>query len=249
MEREGVMQRQRDVIFDEPTHECNSQALALTPQDPHTATMSSDALTLVLDLASQQAWVGVVHHQHATLHTLADRTDETSILPAIQTTLTAAGINAPNPLRHIERIVLLTGPGGFMSLRMGAAIVNTLAWGLPCPIAGLHLSDLWAARIPPQSTVVWLHSTKRDALFVRGCGAWRERWPDPVLTSMDALLVARDAMKGASYVGDLLPAHRDMVQLPDASFSCKSIEDVLPDITQRLSYGKGPIEPWYGREG
>lgn len=207
-------------------------------------------MTLILDLASTDPWVGCVHQGRATVRALPEKRDEAALLPAVHAFLRDV-MGQDDPLSRIERILAVTGPGGFMSLRVGIALANALAWGLHIPLAGIHLSDLWAARCTHAHDVLWLHSTKRDALFVRGCGACAELWPEPTLislTDLQATLHARSPSR-MSFVGDVLPAMRETLPMLSSLREPDDLVTILPSVVNTCTYHVVPLEPWYGREG
>jgi very-short-patch-repair endonuclease len=93
----------------------------------------------------------------------------------------------------------------------------------------------------------WVHSTKKNLLFIRGFGELSKRWPEPVAISID------DARKqipaGTSYVGELIGEHRDMLTELQPAGSIKPLTDILPAFIQTLKFEMKSLEPWYGREG
>jgi len=46
-------------------------------------------------------------------------------------------ISAKCPLVKLKGIIVVSGPGGFTSLRIGLSVANTLAWSLRIPIVGV----------------------------------------------------------------------------------------------------------------
>lgn len=211
--------------------------------------------TLFLDFASNAKCMAVVDDTKVSLQPIPDHTDESAVLPLIREL---------SPLEEIGRIVATTGPGGFMSLRVGLSIANALAWSLKIPIAGVHLSDLWYARAAtnyklPTTNFFWLHSTKKEFLFVRGFGIFEKEWPTPILVSVETLrskLQPSSRLRPASktqsskldYVGELIPEQMDALGLTQ----CKDVvplESILPPLCDSVAYGKPPLLPWYGRGG
>ncbi|MDD5025935.1 MAG: tRNA (adenosine(37)-N6)-threonylcarbamoyltransferase complex dimerization subunit type 1 TsaB [Candidatus Peribacteraceae bacterium] len=150
--------------------------------------------------------------------------------------------------RDLTHLACVTGPGGFTSLRVGAAFINTLADQLKIPVAGIHLSDLCAARSAAKDDFLWLHSTKAQELFVRGFGSFAPLWSAPIL------LILSDAVRcvpaGAPWVGELLPAQRDaLVPLHLQEASMLSLPDILPTFLKCQPFRLKPVQPWYGRSG
>jgi hypothetical protein len=161
-------------------------------------------------------------------------------------------------LTHIACIV---GPGGFVSLRIGITAANTLAWALALPLAGIHLSDLWAARAfrvesgtlrqgsgrawKVESDLYWLHSTRKTPgqLFARGFGTFEKRFPEPILIDLE------DAKKlQGKYVGELIEEHQKVLIGCSPLRGVQPLEAVLPSFLQGLEYKHQQLLPWYGRE-
>ncbi len=193
--------------------------------------------TLFLDFCSHRKLFAVVSGTTVTDSELADHTDEATVLPAIEALVKRTGLS----LHDISRIVAVTGPGGFMSQRVGLSIANALAWSLKIPIGGIHLSDLYARRI--SGDALWLHATKKKLLFIRGFGAYAKRWPEAVTITLDELNDIHDGV----YVGEVLPEQAaDLRISPLATMA--SVSDVLPDTLETITYGTRALTPWYGRE-
>lgn len=149
--------------------------------------------------------------------------------------------------KDLERLACVIGPGGFTSLRIAVAYANTLRDQLQIPAAGIHLSDLLHVQVG-QPDHIWLHATKRTAVFVRGFGKYTELWPEPVLLTLDELL---DQMpEGALWCGELLEDQLD--QLADKKLQeakLQSISEVIPEFLSYQKYTPELLTPWYGREG
>jgi tRNA threonylcarbamoyl adenosine modification protein YeaZ len=188
--------------------------------------------TLFLDFCSNRKLFALIADTVVLAETeLADHTDEASVMPAILRLLTKAGRTPAS----IGRIAAVTGPGGFMSQRVGLAVANALAWGLKIPIGGLHLSDLYAARTA--GDVMWIHSTKKELLFVRPLNQKTE----PETMTLDAL-----AKLEGMYVGEVLPEQAAKLKMKPCP-TLKKISDVLPHVVNALSFSSTPLTPWYGR--
>ena len=144
-------------------------------------------------------------------------------------------------------LACVVGPGGFTSLRVAVAYANTLADQLQIPVTGIHTSALLHA----QSTVpdhIWLHATKRDAVFVRGFGAYAERWPEPVLLSLQTL---QDQLSiGTPWCGELLDDQKKQLASKNLHVvHLQDIHNVLPNFLENQRYTTALLTPWYGREG
>jgi tRNA threonylcarbamoyl adenosine modification protein YeaZ len=193
--------------------------------------------TLFLDFASHEKSLALVADgKTIELKKIDDHADESALLPMIEALVAKTG--------KIDRIAATTGPGGFMSLRVGLSIANALAWGWNIPAAGVHLSDVWAARAKDASCV-WTHSTKKDLLFLRGFGDFKKAWPETVLIS-PAELSAKITAK-TPYIGELIEAQQTMLPALERMTDVMPLEEVLPSIVNALTYEKKEVMPWYGR--
>jgi tRNA threonylcarbamoyladenosine biosynthesis protein TsaB len=210
--------------------------------------MSFSMETLFLDLAGNPGLLALVD-EHAVLgeEAMNNRTSDAAIVPMIEALLR----RTKKSYKDLTRIVAVTGPGGFMSLRVGLSIANALSWSLKIPIGGVHLSDLWFVRThrsqPIAQSFLWLHSTKRDLLFIRGFGELAKRWPGPTTISLSD--AATQIPKGTQYVGELIEEHAKTLVHVEKNRSMKNVGEVLPTFLGKLTYDSKPLEPWYGREG
>lgn len=193
--------------------------------------------TLFLDFCSHKKLLALVRDGATVAESaLQDHTDEASVMPAIEDLVTKAG----RTLHDIGRIAAVTGPGGFMSQRVGLAVANALAWSLKVPIGGVHLSEVYGARV--SGDALWIHSTKKQLLFVRGLGKFAKTWPEPITITLDEL----SAIKKGSYVGEALPEQALVLNIKPLE-TMKDITAVLPSIVEHVSYDMKPLIPWYGR--
>ena len=210
--------------------------------------------TLFLDFCSHTKVFAVVDDKTTlSIAEFAHQIDESSVMPAIEKLVKDAGLT----LKDIERIAATTGPGGFMSQRVGLSVANTLSWSLKIPIGGVHLSDLWLSRLPHPDPLpvgeggakrrvraLWIHSTKRELLFVRDFNPSSKEWKEPTLISLDDLKAS--TKESDEYVGELIPEQEIVLPVMKAK-SIKPLESVLPKICNEATYGNPPLLPWYGR--
>ncbi len=197
--------------------------------------------TLFLDFASHKKMIALVR-DGVTVAEVAidDHAKEAETLPAIEGMLSRAGVR----MDDLSRITSVAGPGGFMSLRVGLSLGNALAWSLGVPTAGVHLSDVWRARMPDGADALWLHSTKKDLLFIRGCGSLATEIPEPTLVTLAEL--QKDLRDSADFVGELIP--EQAAALPVTMLEgVRPVSEILPALTDRLTYAQTPVLPWYGR--
>lgn len=118
---------------------------------------------LFIDLCSHRKIVACADEEKTlSCAEIPDHTDEADLLPAIERMLAKAKVT----LKEIDRIAAITGPGGFMSQRVELSLANTLAWSLKIPIAGVHLSDVWMARLSPSSPNPFSHREKGEPMYM-----------------------------------------------------------------------------------
>lgn len=193
--------------------------------------------TLFLDFASHEKSVALVtENKVVALQKIDDHTDESKLMPLLESMWAD---------KKPERIVAVTGPGGFMSLRVGLSLANTLSWSLKIPIAGVHLSDIWHRR--SSEAALWLHSTKKELLFMRGFGASEKKWPEAVLLT---LAEASEKLKMKSeklfFIGELIEHQQNELGVKRAP-DIAPLQEILPALCDGLTYGEKPLMPWYGR--
>jgi len=200
-----------------------------------------------LNLASHYGMIACVTEKSIVAQlTLHPKTNDHDLQEAYEQVLRQAQWDAED----ITQLACVTGPGGFMSLRMAAAFTNALMFALHIPATGIHLSDLLHAQSfdchPERGEGWWLHSTKKDLIFIRGFGRFASVKPNaeciPV-SDLDTLLHAGDR-----YAGELLLEHHALIEtkgLIDAQM--RHMDDVLPAFLHQLHYSDKQIEPWYGR--
>ncbi len=194
---------------------------------------------LFLDLASHDGCVACVTDDRAVARLCVDHRISDAELPALlDRTLREAGW----AMKDLTRLACAVGPGGFTSLRVGVAACNALAYALGIPAAGFHLSDLYRERCSEPQNLLWLHSTKKTALFFRDLVSSEE----PRLVTLEELPVL---LKGhASWAGELIPEHRAVVDTAGlAAADLRSLEEALPGFLKDRSYDSRLLEPWYGR--
>ena len=174
---------------------------------------------------------------------------DSTLIPTLEALLRDAGVTYED-LTHLACVI---GPGGFTSLRIGVATANTLAYALGLPSVGVHLSDLWARRVQcvqksvqkSVHTFLWLHSTRKTQLFVRGYGSFEKQYPEPTLVELEEAM----KLKGP-YVGELIEEHQRALTgcEPIDETSIVLLKDMLPKFLRDLPYKKQQLVPWYGRE-
>lgn len=198
--------------------------------------------TLFLDLASHEPLMALASAEKTLAQVvMKDHRDETQLMPVLEKLMA----DASRSMSDLQRIACVTGPGGFMSLRVGITLANTLSYALNIPIAGMHASDVWAARVQ-HSEYIWLHSTKKDQLFIRGFGSFAKDWKEPQLVLLED--AKEKIVDQIEYVGELIPEHQTALSSAHQMKEVKSIAEILPSLVSSLDYKKGKIIlPWYGR--
>lgn len=212
---------------------------------------------LYIDLASHNGLLACVTDEAVAASAPVDhRIDDAALVPLVEDVLKQARWSYQD-LTHIACVV---GPGGFTSLRVAVALANTVSYELGVPSCGIHLSDLYEFRIAngglrkrsseirnsKSAIEVWLHSTKRQELFIRGFGDLQKSFPEPVSIALEDLphhLGPDDA-----WTGELIPEHRAMIEQSGVrEIPLRPLTDVLPELLVNQSYKKQILTPWYGR--
>ncbi len=196
-----------------------------------------------LDLASGFGLLACVDAENVLSSKPVDRRlPDGELLPLAEAALKDAGWT----WKDVEAIASVSGPGGFMGLKMGAAFANALSSSLKVPSSSIHLSDLCHARTS-EKDFLWIHSTKKLEVFVRGFGEFAEQFPEAIHIGFDELL---KELPAAPLVGELIDDHRSaLLKVGCTEVQLKPVTDVLPEVLSQLSYKKQTVLPWYGREG
>lgn len=198
--------------------------------------------TLYIDLAGAERSFALVDDAHVVGGvSVEDHRAEDKLMPAIDALLKDAGWNRED-LTHVAAV---TGPGGFMTIRVAVSLANAIAFALGIPSTGLHLSDVWRARVK-QKDCVWLHSTKKTHAFVRGFGAFAKQWPEAVLQPIGDIAAA--VPDGTAWMGELIPEHLAALTHTKRVTDAAPLADVLPLLLKSAAFAPGgKLEPWYGR--
>ena len=205
--------------------------------------------TLFLDLASHHGVVACVDSDAIfALRKIDQRIGDHELLPLLENLLVDADLS----FSELDRIACVVGPGGFMSLRVGVSVANALADTVSIPLAGVHLSDLYLARVKDEvankskeSPLLWLHSTKKEELFVCSLDGKMSDWKEPTHLRLADLTAKKEKI---FFVGELLPEHRSALEeggWKEANLS--PLEEILPSFLSSLQYKKEQLLPWYGR--
>lgn len=211
-------------------------------------------LTLFLDTASAKNRLALCEDDVLLAHIALGERKDSEIVPAIEKVLQ----DHAKEYADLTHLACTVGPGGFTNLRIGITTMNTLAYTLDLPITGIHLAALWASRVFPvgarhavplhpttrEAPFLWLHSTRRTQLFVKGYAADGSTTPCTLLELEEAV-----ALQG-EYVGELIDEHKEILEncVPMPEEKLKGMEEFLPGFLKDLKYAKQKLVPWYGRE-
>lgn len=198
--------------------------------------------TLFLDFASHEHSLALLGDADvASFQSIQNPRDEAAVLEQIFTL--ASSLEGGKP----DRILAVTGPGGFMGLRVGLTLANTLAWAWKVPVGGVMLSELWKRRSQNVTTdrLLWVHATKREACFIMNIRGFPQ-WKEPTLLSMDQL--QSGISETSCVVGEILPEQRTRLPLLKDAEGVVPLSSVLVEAAQGTEYSSQILLPWYGRE-
>lgn len=206
--------------------------------------------TLFVDLASHQGCLACVEDDRVVASFPVDhRIDDAELMTHVEDLLSRAKWSYPD----LTNIACVVGPGGFTSLRVAVALANAMSHELGVPSVGVHLSDLYGTRIADyvlrnenseirnsKSETIWLHSTKKNELFIREVSA-----PEARCITIDEL---KTTLKRGMWMGELIPEHRTIVDAAGVTEApLRPAEDILPAFLQQQMYKRQILQPWYGR--
>jgi tRNA A37 threonylcarbamoyladenosine modification protein TsaB len=182
---------------------------------------------LYIDLASRDGRIACVGETVVSSEDVSNKLSDGEVIPIVERVLK----DSEWEHKDLTHIVCVVGPGGFTSLRVAVTFANVLSDQLGIPSAGIHLSEVYKKRT--EEDVYWMHSTKKDQLFVRG-----GKWDEPTLISLNDIPCG-------NWMGELLDEHKkasgaEQIQLKD-------LTEVLPDLVSAAGYSKEILHPWYGR--
>ena len=224
-------------------------------------------LTLFLDTASNSHSLALCTESELLLRVPLKTHSDTDLVPAIENILKEKDFTYKD-LTHLASVI---GPGGFTSLRVGVTAINIMSDTLSLPSTGIHLSDWWSTRVmnvgaprwgaqlesiaasgrasgaplhaSPQN-FLWLHSTRRTQIFVKGYGT------DGTVTPVGTFGLEDAVQLQGPYVGELIPEHQKLLTRcsPILEEELMPLIEFLPGFLAKLPYGKRQLLPWYGRD-
>jgi len=173
---------------------------------------------LCIDTATEEAGISLADESRGYGYLLLDRMKASEqILKNIDDLIQKSG----QPLKDLQGVLAIKGPGSFTGLRVGVAVANQFAHQIDIPIMGLTTDQFFAFRTD-EKDFLYLQSMNRDELYVKGFGSFE------------------DQFKGA-----IVP----IGQLPSDSFKwCGQLFDdhqnKLPDNFEPISVLSSPEEAW-----
>lgn len=185
-------------------------------------------LTIMINTASRENAVALLNNgQVLGERAWPSNADESqTILPKLEELLDQEG----KGWNDVQRVVAVTGPGSYTSLRVGITIANAIAWSRKIPIAGVSVFSVWECRIDPvvrgedHRCVV---AAGRDHYWVEG--------------ATDRLTEADINALGVSCYGEL-PEENPLLKSVTRSWGEAMVE---LDESGKLSFGTSPVEPFY----
>ncbi len=197
-----------------------------------------------LDIASHDGLLACISSDGViSSHKVSTRIRDHELIPLAEECLKSAKWE----YQDLDRIACVIGPGGFTSLRVAVSFSNTLMDQLDIEGAGVGLWDLYRVRGSGIGfgDTLWLHSTKKDSLFVQG-GEWKK----PTLIKIEDLSENRTRKPNPLlWMGELIDSHKEKLESSDnKEAELRPTLEILPEFIESLSYSKKPLEPWYGRK-
>ena len=145
--------------------------------------------------------------------------------------------------QDLSQIVCVVGPGGFTSLRISVSYANALSDQLNIPSVGINLCNLMRF-LSKENNPLWIHSTKKDLLFVQG-GKWKEL----TCISVSDFIASAASLSNTFWVGEVIPEHREILndlKLKEAELN--DIKDNLGSFISSQKFTNDILIPWYGRK-
>ncbi|MCK5019921.1 MAG: hypothetical protein KAS32_22895 [Candidatus Peribacteraceae bacterium] len=197
--------------------------------------------TLFFNIVSHKTLIAVISNDKVlALKEGDERISDDKVIPEVKKVLDDAEIDFPN----LNKVACIIGPGGFTSLRIAVAFVNTLCDQLGIPSAPVHLSDFVLSQAS-DSPEIWIHSTKKDLLFIKG-----NKWKEPTLISLEDLKSFLSSSDSSIWTGELIDDHISIFEeFGWKQAGQKSVNDFLSSFVSNLKYDDQLLLPWYGREG
>lgn len=198
-------------------------------------------LTLFINTASAEGIIALVNTEQTIAYVpCTPKTTEGEITKYIEELLQKTGHTYAN----LTQAICITGPGGFTSLRIGVTIINTLHVVCNIPVAGIHLAELYRFRLNGSNTL-WLHSTKKDLVFVQGFGTLATKYPKPQCLNIEEV---KNDCAHANITGELMADHTAILSIKPTQWAgLAEVTEALPQIVANTTASNNIVTPWYGR--
>lgn len=108
-------------------------------------------LILALNTASKESALALIEKDKILGETawISHADESVTVLPSIEQLLR----NARKTWKDLIHVFVITGPGGYTSVRVGITIANGIAWTLKIPILATDVFTLWEHRLTPEARV------------------------------------------------------------------------------------------------
>jgi len=144
--------------------------------------------------------------------------------------------------QDLIQLLCINGPGGFTTLRIFVSACNALSYSLNIPQAAMGAHQ-WYLSNNSNPNTIWLHSTKRDQLFIA-----TDENQDPQLIHLNELPTLLKEKSVA--IGDLIEEHQTIIKKAGLTYIKPEVKpDSIRATIENTTFKQGLIEPWYGREG
>ena len=213
---------------------------------------------LFLDVASHTGVLALISDDHVlVMKEIHHRISDADLVPLFEAAMQEASWK-PGDLTHLACVV---GPGGVHEPQSRSRFRKHTGMGFENPGGGVHLSDLYATRVerlatniklsahrsPLSASFVWLHSTKKLEIFVRGFGSFAKEFSDARRENVEELLPKLES--DSSWTGELIPEHRELMENRRLQpLLLRPLPEILPAFTKNLTFTKELLVPWYGRQ-
>lgn len=195
-------------------------------------------LLLTINTASRNHELLLVRDTELLAHDswLSQRDEATTLLPRIEQLL----LDQKSQLSDLTHLLVITGPGGFTSLRVGITLANALTYSLKLQTAGLTLFEWWKNKLGRTEDYLLVSSAGGETVFVGG-------YDDQCsLVSVDDV---REKISNSPIAlkGELMEKH--LSHFP--TWQDPKMHELKPDLgglLEAVQFEKDSgVEAWYGR--
>lgn len=196
-------------------------------------------LILTLNTASRNNELLLSSNSELLIHEswLSERNEASTLLPRIEKLLESQ----KKTFQDLTHLLVITGPGGFTSIRVGVSIANALVYSLKLETAGITLFDWWKNKLGDTSDTLLISSATGDSVFVQDSHEDKCQLVaiSEVKTQMSNSLI--------DLKGELIEKHAATL----SNWKESKLHDLEPDLgglLDSIQFEKGRIiEPFYGR--